>query len=162
MNKKMKVTKRPNPRGDYVLQPTWLRMFLIYIVLFILAIGLGTLLRLAFSRENLGSWFTENWDTTLAIIVGGAALLALIERGRWTLRVLDGRRLEGPSGAFGERFEFPVEQIDWERTNRSLGSWLKIGNAIYSQDRRRIAISQWFFDPGRLQTLIELIRPRGR
>ena len=152
--KKVKVTKRPSARGDLLLQPSRLRMFGIYVVMFSVAIGIGVLLRMATSQESATGWFGENWPMTILIIVGGAALLALIERGRWTLRVLDGRQLEGPSGAFGERYVFPADQIDWGRTRRSLSSRLKIGNAIYSKDNRRIVISQWFFEPEALREFL--------
>lgn len=160
--KKTKVTKRPAQRGETVIQPSRLRMFVIYLVLFVLAIGIGTLVRLALNRESLGIWFTENWRMTLLIVVGGAALLSLVERSRWTLRLLDGRRLEGPSGAFGERYIIPAEQIDWEQTNRSLGSWLKIGNAIYGPERKRIVVSQWFFDPQELSALFDQLKTKSR
>lgn len=135
-------------------------MFLIYMVLFALAIGAGVLLRLATNRESVGGWFMENWPMTIIIIVGGAALLSIIERSRWTLRVLDGRRLEGPTGAFGERSVMPAEQIDWEKSKRSLGSRVKIGNAIYGRDGRRIVVNQWFFDPEKFQTILDMISPR--
>jgi hypothetical protein len=94
------------------------------------------------------------------LIIGGAGVLALIERNRWTLRIIDREAIEGPSGAFGERYTIRIDEIDWERTRRSLGSRLKIGNAIYGPERRRIVISQWFFPPEALRTLLDVIRPK--
>ena len=160
---KTKVTKRPSPRGDITLQPSRLRMFLIYVVLFSLAIGIGLVIRLLMNQLDVtGGWFAENWPSGVGIIIGGAALLSFIERSRWTLRLLEGRRLEGPSGAFGERLVIPAEEIDWVLTQRSLGSWLKIGNAIYGKERKRIIVSQWFFDPEKLRDLLGRIKPKFR
>ncbi len=161
--KKVKVTKRPGARGDVVLQPSRLRMFLIYMVLFTLAIGVGLLIRLMMDQQDVSAvWFANNWPSGVGIIVGGAALLSIIERRRWTLRVLDGRKLEGPTGAFGERLIIPAEDIDWERTQHSLSSRLKIGNAIYGPERKRIIVSQWFFEPDKLQEMLGMLKAKIR
>ncbi len=161
--KKVKVTKRPGARGDVVLQPSRLRMFLIYMVLFTLAIGVGLLIRLMMDQQDVSAvWFANNWPSGVGIIVGGAALLSIIEQRRWTLRVLDGRKLEGPTGAFGERLIIPAEDIDWERTQHSLSSRLKIGNAIYGPERKRIIVSQWFFEPDKLQEMLGMLKAKIR
>jgi hypothetical protein len=156
--KKVKVSQRPAARGEITLQPSRLRMFLIYIVLFAIAIAFGQLIRLVIYREEgTLAWLASNWPVTLAIIFGGAALMAVIERRRWTLRVLGRDEVEGPTGAFGERISIPLSQIDWERTRRSLSSRLKLGNAIYGPERRRIIVSQWFFEPEGLREMLRAI-----
>jgi hypothetical protein len=157
--KKAKVTKRPTAREDLTLRPSRLRMFLIYIVLFALAIAAGQLIRLVlYPSEGTTGWLVERWPVTLGIIVGGAALMALLERNRWTLRLVNREQLEGPTGAFGERIRIPLSEINWERTRRSLNSRVKIGNGIYGLERRRILVSQWFFEP---EGLHEMLRALG-
>ena len=156
--KKGKATRRPSAQAEIVLRPSRLRMFLIYIVLFALAIGLGLLIRLLFDRGSLTlGWLQQSWLTGAAIIFGGAALMAFIERSRWVLRVLEHQRLEGPTGMFGERVEIRLDEIDWERTLRSLSSRLKIGNAIYGPSRARILVSPWFFEPEAVRELFHAI-----
>lgn len=155
---KAKVTKRPAQRQDYTLQPSRLRMFLIYLVMFALAILLGLLIRLVFYRgEDLLAYLRENWVAGAAITVGGSLVMALVERSRWTLRVVGRSQLEGPTGLFSERIVIPINEIDWERTRRSLDSWLKVGNAIYGQGRTRVIVSQGFFKPEELKELLALL-----
>ena len=156
--KKVKVTKRPSARADLVLRPSRLRMFLIYIVLFALAIGFGLIIRLLVNQgEFTLGWVQDNWVAGAGIIFGGAALMAFIERNRWVLRVPDHELLEGPTGMFGERITIRLDEIDWERTQRSLSSRLKIGNAIYGPDRARILVSPWFFEPEGIRELFSAI-----
>jgi len=155
---KAKVTKRPVQRQDLTLQPSRLRMFLVYLVMFTLAIAVGLLIRLLVNRGAFTLlWMQENWPAGVGIIFGGSALMALIERSRWTLRVLGRDRLEGPTGLFSERIVIPRDEIDWERTRRSLTSPLKIGNAIYGHGRTRVMVSQWFFKPDELRELLGLL-----
>lgn len=160
--KKVKVTKRPGPQGELIVLPSRLRMFLIYMVMFSLAIGIGLLLRLAVDRESFtAEWLSSGWISWLGVVIGGAALMALIERSRWKLRVVERDKLEGPTGAFGERLVIPFNEIDWPRTQRSLSSKLKIGNAIYGRGRQRIIVSQAFFDPAALSELLRAIGYKG-
>ncbi|HEX9017802.1 MAG TPA: hypothetical protein VF806_01360 [Anaerolineaceae bacterium] len=155
---KIKVSKRPSPGGDITLLPSRLRMFLVYLVLLAVALAVGLALRFLVNRGGFtATWLEENWPAGLIITFGGSALLAFIERNRWKLRVLDGDRIEGPTGTFGERIVIPVDEIDWTRTLNSLRSWLKIGNAIYGSARVRIIISQWFFHPNELKELLKAI-----
>ncbi len=155
--KRAKVTKKPAARPDLVLRPARLRMFGIYLVLFGLAIGAGLLIRQLVSQDAFSEgWLQNNWLTAVGIIVGGSALMAILERGRWTLRLLNGDKLEGPSGAIGERVVIPAGEIDWERTRKSLNSRVKIGNGIYAANRR-ILVSPWFFDPREFRSLLEKV-----
>jgi hypothetical protein len=156
--KKVKVTKRPSTRADLVLRPSPLRMFFIYIILFALALGIGLLIRLIVNRGSFTlEWLQQNWIAGLAIIFGGAALMPLIERSRWMIRVLNNSIIEGPTGMFGERITIGLDEIDWTRTQRSLTSRLKLANAIYGPASARILISQWFFDPVPLQEFLDAI-----
>lgn len=155
---KAKIARRPAQRQDLTIQPSRLRMFLVYLVMFTLAISLGLLIRVAVNPgETSLAYFQENWVPGVAIILGGSLLMAVIERSRWTLRVLGRNQLEGPTGLFSERITIPADEIDWERTRRSLESWLKIGNAIYGSGRTRVMVSQWFFNPEELKELLGML-----
>ncbi len=152
-----KVTRRPSARPDTVLKPSLWRMTLIYAILFVVAIGIGLLIRALITRENLVvSWLQENWPVTLVALFGGSALLSLAERSRWSLRLVGGDRLEGPSG-FGERVTLHLAEIDWKRTRRSLSSRMKIGNGIYDNERNRILVSPWFFDPAKFREMMAML-----
>jgi hypothetical protein len=156
--KKVKVTQRPSGQDDFTLRPSRLRMFGIYIVMFTVALAAGLLLRMLVNGDGFSMEFIQqNWPTGVGVVILGAATLALIERSRWTLRVIGGGLLEGPTGAFGERLGIPLQEIDWERTRRSLSSRLKIGNAIYANSRQRIMISPWFFAPAEIKELFSRI-----
>src|SRR5690606_5004404 len=96
--KKIKVTKRPAARGEITLQPSRVRMFLVYIVLFALAIAAGQVIRWVLYREDITQpWMGGNWMVAGGIVLGAAALMALLERNRWTLRVIGRERVEGPT-----------------------------------------------------------------
>jgi hypothetical protein len=146
--KKVKVTRKPHSRQEYVLHPSRVRMALIYAAFFAMAVVIGIVIRLIVNRENanLGELFND-WATNLAIVVGGAVLFALLDYSRWTVRVQGGETVEGPSGALGTRSLLRLDDIDWERSGRSLRSRVKIGNAIYTIGRQRILISPWFYEP---------------
>ena len=155
--KKVKVTKRPKTQTEFVLKPNRLRMFLIYMVLFILAYGVGTVLRYILTGGDLDlERMGEDWLIDVLIVFGGPVLLALLDYNRWVIKYQE-NQLEGLSGAFGERSVFPIREIDWKRTARSLSSRVKIGNGIYAQTSRRILISPWFYNPGDYKTFLDLI-----
>lgn len=154
--KKIKVTKRPGT--NFILRPSRVRMFLVYIVILTLAMSASLLFQYIFGRSNFGpEWYKKDSLIYLLVILGGAVLITLFEYSRWTLRVENGEQVEGPSGAFGERLVIPVKEIDWARSRRSLDSWLKFGNAIYSSPRRRILVSPWFFDPAQFREFLRAI-----
>lgn len=154
--KKVKVTKKPGT--SFILRPSRVRMFLVYVVILALAIGAGLTIQFLFRRNSLRpDWFMTDGPTYLAIILGGASIISLMEYSRWIIRVEDGDTVEGPSGAFGERLSIPLKEIDWQRTRRSLNSWLKFGNAIYSSPRRRILISPWFFRTAQFREFLTAI-----
>lgn len=133
-------------------------MFLVYIVLLTLAIGIGFFIRFLFYHDSFTSaWLTSNAPIFLVLILVGSVLITFMEYKRWIIRVEDGDKVEGPSGAFGERLSIPLKEIDWARTHRSLGSWFKFGNAIYVSPRVRILISPWFFNPGRFREFLDAI-----
>ncbi len=133
-------------------------MFLVYLVILSLAIGTGLLIQFLFRRDSFGpGWLQTDSITYLAIILAGSLIVSLMEYPRWTLRVEGGEKVEGPSGAFGERLSIPVKEIDWMRTRRSLTSWLKFGNAIYVSPRERILVSPWFFDQGKFREFLAAI-----
>jgi hypothetical protein len=156
--KKIKVTRRPQTRQDFILFPSRVRMTMIYAVLFALAVLLGIVIRLFAYRDNLNlDVILEGWVVNLGIVVGGAVLFALLDYTRWTIRVLGGEKLEGPSGAMGSRAQMLLDDIDWERSGRNLRSRLKIGNAIYTSGRQRILISPWFYDPKLFAEFLERI-----
>jgi hypothetical protein len=155
---KSKPAKRVNKKADFILRPNRLRMGLIYAFFFGLALAIGTLIRFALDgfAFNSQSLFGD-WRINLLIVFGGAALFALLDYRRWTIRVLGGDRLEGPSGALGDRQVLPIADIDWTRTRRSLGSRLKVGNGIYAGPRNRILISPWFYNPADFAQFAEII-----
>ena len=157
---KIRVTKRPTQ--DFILKPNRVRMFLIYIILFALAIVLGTGIRWLLYRDTLTpGWWSNNGTIAVVIIVVGALLMSVTEYSRWTLRVVGGNTIEGPAGMFGSREALSIAAIDWERTRRSLSSWLKIGNAIYDVSRQRILVSPWFFTPREFREMLDLIGYRA-
>lgn len=152
--KKVKVTKRPKMQ-EFVLRPSRLRMIAIYIFLFALALGVGFLIRLVINPGSLNlAELEKSWIAYVAILLGAPILLAVMDFRRWTLRILDGDRVEGPAGPFGERLAIGLDEIDWERTKRSLSSWLKMGNAIYASRRERILLNPWFYPS---QTYVEFL-----
>jgi hypothetical protein len=157
---KAKATKRPNvnKKIDYILRPNRIRMGLIYALTFAIAMAIGILIRFfldggVFSPDSLFG----DWSINLLIVIGGAVLFALLDYSRWTIRIVDGDKLEGPTGAFGDRHAFPIRDIDWNRTGRSLGSRFKIGNGIYTTKRQRILISPWFYNPEEYQQFTAMI-----
>jgi hypothetical protein len=153
--KKAKVTRRPGARENPVLKPSRLRMFIIYVILFGLALLAGFIIRLIFNGFNFDDM---NWSTMLIIVFGGAVVMAFMEVPRWTLIVRDGGELlEGTTGAFGARVAIPVKSIDWERTHRSISSRVKIGNNIYVTSIQKLMISPWFFNPRELRRFLESI-----
>ncbi len=145
--KAVKVTRKSLSRKEYLLLPSRVRMIAIYAAFFALAVMVGMLIRILFNRSGatLGELFSD-WIFNLAIVVGGSVIFALVDYSRWTIRVVEGESVEGPSGAMGARLALPVGEIDWDRSRRSLNSWLKVGNAIYTFDRQRILISPWFYN----------------
>lgn len=153
--KKAKVTRRPGTREKLVLKPSRLRMFIIYVILFDLALLLGFIIRLIFNGFNFDDM---NWPAMLLIVFGGALVMAFMEVPRWTLLVRDGGELlEGTTGAFGARVTIPIKSIDWKRTHRSLSSRVKIGNNIYVTSVQKLMVSPWFFDPGEFRSFLEVI-----
>lgn len=145
--KKVKASQIPQSRQEFVLYPSRLRMGLIYAGFFAVAVLAGWLIRVGVNggKVPVAELFAD-WYINLAIVVGGAFLFALLDYSRWTIRVYGSEKVEGPSGALGERTDLPLKEIDWARSSRSLNSWLKVGNAIYTVGRRRILISPWFYD----------------
>lgn len=156
--KKVKVTRRPQSHQDFTLRPSRVRIAAVYAFFFAIAVMLGMLIRVIAYRENANlSGLAEDWLTNLAIVMGGAVLFALLDYSRWTMRVLGGEKLEGPSGALGARSQIALDEIDWQRSGKSLRSRLKVGNAIYSLGRQRILISPWFYEPALFTEFLELI-----
>jgi hypothetical protein len=156
--KKVKVTRNPQSRQDFLLRPSRVRMALIYAAFFSLAVIVGMIIRLIAYRENLNfAALIDGWAVNLGIVIGGSVLFALMDYPRWTIKVLGGENVEGPSGAMGMRSLLPLGEIDWERSGRSLRSRLKIGNAIYSVGRQRILISPWFYEPGLFAEFLDRI-----
>jgi hypothetical protein len=157
---KIKAPKRAV--ADFILKPNRLRLFLIYLLMFVLALILGYGIRWIFYRDTFTQEFLQNQGAgTALLIIGGALLLSFTEYSRWTLRIINRNVLEGPTGMFGDRLRMPIETIDWKRTQRSLASRFKIGNAIYGEDRQRILVSPWFFNSGQFSELLELIGYEG-
>lgn len=153
--RKAKSTRRPATRENLVLKPSRLRMFVIYIILFSLAVVVGFMIRLIFSGFAADDL---DWTLYLVVVFGGAVVMAFMEVPRWTLRVLDGGELlEGTTGAFGTRISIPIKSIDWERTHRSISSRVKIGNNIYATSVQRLMVSPWFFDPQEFKSFLESI-----
>jgi hypothetical protein len=154
--KKPKPTKKIGKQADFVLKPSRLRMALIYALMFGIAVSVGILIRFimdggVFDAQRLFG----DWQMNALIVLGGAIVFAMLDYRRWTIRVLGGERVEGPSGAFGERQVFSISDIDWTRTRRSMNSRLKIGNGIYTGTRQRILISPWFYDPENFREFAE-------
>jgi len=156
--KKVKVTRKPGTNKDYTLRPVRWRMALIYAFFFTIAVLIGMSIRLIFNSRNepLSEMFSD-WYINLAIVVGGAVIFALVDYARWTIRVIGGEKVEGPSGALGDRFSMPIHEIDWPRSAKSLNSRLKVGNAIYSAKRGRILISPWFYNSSAFRELLTRI-----
>jgi hypothetical protein len=155
--KKVKVTKRPQ-KEDFILKPNRLRMMLVYVLLFGLAYIIGMFIRYLINPGGFDlQRLTTDWTLDALIIFGGPALLAMLDYRRWVVRLQNSEMIEGLSGAFGERVVFPAREIDWQRTNRSLSSRFKIGNAIYAKTRQRILLSPWFYNPGDFREFLQLI-----
>ena len=156
--KKVKVTRKLQSRADFTLHPSRVRMMLIYAIFFALAVLAGMLIRLAFNRGSLSlAELFSYWVMNLAIVVGGSVLFALLDYSRWTIRVVGGEKIEGPSGALGTRSLLPLDEIDWARSGKSLRSRLKVGNAIYAPGRQRILISPWFYAPTAFSEFLDRI-----
>ena len=155
--KKAKVTRKPSARIDYTLRPSRWRMMLIYSALFTLALVFGLLLRMLFGGEFSLQTLFGDWYVNIAIVIGGAVLYSLLDYRRWTMRVLGGDQVEGPTGALGDRVTVPIREIDWTRSRRSIESRIKIGTAIYSLSRQRILISPWFYDPDQFREFLDRI-----
>jgi hypothetical protein len=156
--KKRKVTRKPRSLEDFTLRPSRVRMVVIYALFFSLAVLAGMLLRLLFNRQglSLGELYSD-WLVYLAVVVGGAVAFSLMDYSRWTILVLGGKRIEGPSGAMGNRSILDLNQVDWIRTRRSLDSRLKVGNVIYTIERQRILISPWFYSPAAFSEFLDRI-----
>lgn len=132
---------------EYVLYPSRLRMGLIYSGFFAVAVLAGWLIRIGVnSGKATTAELFDGWYINLAIVIGGAILFAFLDFSRWTIRVIDNDRLEGPAGALGERLILSLREINWPRSSKSLNSRLKVGNAIYSVGGKRILISPWFYE----------------
>lgn len=156
--KKPKLARKPLSHGEFTLRPSRVRMAVIYAAFFALAVLAGMLIRLVFNRQGLKlEELYGDWALYLAIVIGGAILFALMDYSRWTIRLVGGDRVEGPSGAMGSRSWFDLGDIDWGRTQRSLGSRFKVGNAIYSVERQRILISPWFYPPASYAEFLDRI-----
>lgn len=154
---RIRSTKRPAP-PEFVLHPSRVRMFLVYVVVFALAILFGSGIRWLFNHDAFNAtWLANQGPVTAVIIAGGAAFMSLTEYTRWTMRVTGGDMLEGPAGVFGDRLAIDIHHIDWTLTRRSLRSWLKIGNAIYGVSRQRILVSPWFFPPSQFREMLDRI-----
>jgi hypothetical protein len=158
MMKKIRSAKQSGKKNNFILRPNRLRMGLIYAFFFGVALVIGILIRFILDGGvfNPQSLFGD-WRINFAIVFGGAVLFALLDYSRWTIRILGGEQLEGPSGAFGDRQIIPISEIDWTRTGRSLGSRFKIGNGIYARSRQRILISPWFYNPPDFDQFAQLI-----
>jgi hypothetical protein len=146
--KKVKVTRKSGSGADFTLYPSRVRITLIYAAFFVMAVLIGMLVRIIAGGQNIDlAVLFSDWYINFGIVVGGAVLFAFMDYKRWTIRVLGGATVEGPSGAMGDRLMLPLKEIDWKRSGRSLRSRIKIGNAIYTEGRKRILISPWFYDP---------------
>jgi len=156
--KNEKMARKTGARLDYILRPVRWRVALIYAIFFALAVLAGLSIRVAFNanKESFATLFSD-WYFNFIIVIGGSILFALLDYSRWTIRVINGDRIEGPTGAFGERAELPLKEIDWTRSSRSLNSRLKVGNAIYTLTRKRILISPWFYKQEDFKELLDYI-----
>ncbi|NLG97268.1 MAG: hypothetical protein GX491_07905 [Chloroflexi bacterium] len=158
--KRVKVTKQK--QREFTLRPSRLRMFVIYLVLFVFAYGFGILLRLIFNNGAADfPAFFDDWYLDAGIVVGGAFVLALVDFRRWTVRIMNGDQLEGPAGPFGERLAVPLRNIDWTRSTKSLKAGLGMANGIYTIDRQRVLFNRWFYAPNSLQEFFDRIGFRG-
>jgi hypothetical protein len=156
--KKPQAANLRSVRSEAVLKPSRLLMFLNYILLFTIAVTVGLGVRWLVNREGFGqNWWSENGLLTLAVVVFSSLLIAVVDHGRWTLRIINGSQLEGPTGALGDRLVIPLREIDMDRTRKSLRSRLKIGNGIYANSRQRILISPWFYRPAEYRNFIREI-----
>lgn len=154
--KKSQATRRAGE--TLILRPSRVRMFIIYVIILGLAMGASILFQYLFSRGSYDvGWLQNDIPRFVLILLGGSLLITLLEHARWTMRVEDGDRIEGPSGIFGQRLTIPLREIDWERTRRSLNSRLKFGNAIYSLRQDRVLVSPWFFDPAQFREFLSAI-----
>jgi len=153
-----KTTHKPVSYQEFVLRPIRWRMALIYAGFFALAVFAGMLIRLATnSGQEAFSELFNDWYINLAIVVGGAIIFALLDYPRWTIRVVGMDRIEGSTGAFGERVALPLKDMDWPRSRKSLNSRMKVGNAMYTVTGKRILISPWFYDARHFQEFLDRI-----
>lgn len=157
--KKVKVTKKSNP--ELILQPSVLRMYLIYTLMFVLAYAFGLLIRFFLYREQFNlAQLTSDWLVDTLIVFAGPLVLAFIYKRRWMVKVIGRDTLEGPTGAFSERIQLPLREINWAMTERSIGSKFGLANAIYAGGRR-ILVNAWFFNPAEWQEFLERIGYTG-
>jgi uncharacterized membrane protein YciS (DUF1049 family) len=144
---RVKVTKRTRPSPDFILKPSLGRMYFIYMLLFLSVYLVSFGLRSLNDPQTFNlEYLIANWQLDVLLIFGAPLLLALFYRGRWTLRVVDGERIEGSAGAFAQRVELPIREINWEATRRSFSSRLKLANSL-TAGNRRILINIWFYAP---------------
>jgi uncharacterized membrane protein YciS (DUF1049 family) len=122
-------------------------MYLIYMLLFLVVYLVAFGIRSMTDPQTYNlAYLIANWQLDVLLVFGVPFLLALLYRGRWILRVVDGERVEGSAGAFAQRVELPIREINWEATRKSFSSRLKLANSL-SAGSRRILINIWFYAP---------------
>lgn len=157
--KKVKVTKRST--SELILQPSVLRMYLIYTFLFIMAYAFGLLIRFITDRNNFTfDRLTNDWLVDTLIVFVGPLLLAFIYKRRWMVKLIGRDTVEGPTGAFSDRITLPVREINWAMTERSIESRVGLANAIYAEGRR-ILVNVWFFNPAEWREFLNRIGYTG-
>lgn len=157
--KKVKVTKKSAP--EQLFQPSVLRMYLIYTLLFVLAYAFGLLIRYITNREQFTiDRLTNDWLVDTLIVFLGPLLLAFLYKRRWSVKVVGRDTIEGPTGAFSDRVTLPLREINWAMTERSIESRLGMANGIYAGGRR-ILVNKWFFTPSDWQELLDRIGYTG-
>ena len=158
--KKAKVTKKS--ASELILQPSVLRMYLIYTLMFILAYAFGLLIRFITQREQFTvERLTNDWLVDTLIVFAGPLLLAFIYKRRWMVKVIGRDTVEGPTGAFSDRIQLPVREINWAMTERSIESKVGLANAIYAGGQR-ILVNIWFFNPSEWQEFLDRIGYTGK
>lgn len=157
--KKVKVTKKSAP--ELVLQPSVLRMYLIYTLMFVLAYAFGLLIRFITQRDQFTiERLTSDWLVDTLIVFVGPLLLAFIYKRRWMIKIIGRDTVEGPTGAFSDRITLPLRDINWAMTERSIESKFGLANAIYAGGRR-ILVNVWFFNPAEWREFLERIGYTG-
>ena len=158
--KKAKVTKKS--ASELILQPSVLRMYLIYTLMFILAYAFGLLIRFITQREQFTvERLTNDWLVDTLIVFAGPLLLAFIYKRRWMVKVIGRDTVEGPTGAFSDRIQLPLREINWAMTERSIESKVGLANAIYAGGQR-ILVNIWFFNPSEWQEFLDRIGYTGK